>query len=110
TPVRDTRRHARHLGVRFQVRDEVTSMTRSSFVPAALALAFVLTSAPAHAQVVTARGLAARGFGQGATTGFSVVLVLGDSQGGGASESVPASAAKALADLKDFLPYRSYQL
>jgi hypothetical protein len=41
-----------------------------------------------------------------------VVLVLGDLQGGPApaSEAVPAAAAKALADLKDFLPYKSYRL
>jgi hypothetical protein len=42
--------------------------------------------------------------------GFSVVLVLGDMQGGSAPDSVPAAARKALADLKDFLPYKSYRL
>ena len=44
--------------------------------------------------------------------GFSVVLVVGSLQGTAASssESVPESAKKALADMKDFLPYKRYQL
>ena len=46
----------------------------------------------------------------GATYGFSVVLVLGDMQGGGTPDNVPPAARKALADMKDFLPYKSYRL
>ena len=42
--------------------------------------------------------------------GFSVVLVVGSTQGTDASEGVPAAARKALADMKDFLPYKRYQL
>lgn len=42
--------------------------------------------------------------------GFSIVLVLGDVQEGAPSDSVPAGARAALADLKDFLPYRSYRV
>jgi hypothetical protein len=42
--------------------------------------------------------------------GFSVVLVLGDMQGTTAADNVPAAARKALADMKDFLPYKSYRL
>lgn len=42
--------------------------------------------------------------------GFSVVLVLGDLQGGTTSDNVPAAARKALTDMKDFLPYKSYRL
>ena len=43
--------------------------------------------------------------------GFSVVLVVGDSQGAaGANDTVPEAARKALADMKDFLPYKRYQL
>jgi hypothetical protein len=43
--------------------------------------------------------------------GFSVVLVVG-SQGPapGASDTVPLAASRALADMKDFLPYKRYQL
>lgn len=41
--------------------------------------------------------------------GFSVVLVLGSMQTG-AQDDVPAAARKALADMKDFLPYKSYKL
>ncbi|OFW03577.1 MAG: hypothetical protein A3H96_20295 [Acidobacteria bacterium RIFCSPLOWO2_02_FULL_67_36] len=41
--------------------------------------------------------------------GFSVVLVLGSMQPGG-QDDVPPAARKALADMKDFLPYKSYKL
>ena len=45
------------------------------------------------------------------TQGFNVVLVLGDLEGGGAGpDNVPAAARKALADMKDFLPYKGYRL
>src|SRR6476620_1213769 len=40
---------------------------------------------------------------------YSVVLVLGDSQSG-SSDTVPPAARKALADMKDFLPYKGYRL
>lgn len=44
--------------------------------------------------------------------GFSVVLLQGDSQGAPTGDSLPASAGirKALADVKDFLPYKSYKV
>jgi hypothetical protein len=42
--------------------------------------------------------------------GFSVVLVLGDLQGGSTQDNVPPAARKALTDMKDFLPYKSYRL
>lgn len=45
--------------------------------------------------------------------GFSVVLVVGGvgaPAGASASENVPEAARKALADMKDFLPYKRYQL
>jgi hypothetical protein len=45
-----------------------------------------------------------------APQGFSVVLVLGEMQGTGAQETVPPAARKALADMKDFLPYKGYRL
>jgi hypothetical protein len=42
--------------------------------------------------------------------GFSVVLVLGDLQGGNTQDNVPPAARKALTDMKEFLPYKSYRL
>ena len=42
--------------------------------------------------------------------GFSVALVLGDLQGSTKADNMPAAAKKALADMRDFLPYRSYRL
>lgn len=41
---------------------------------------------------------------------FSVVLVLGESQASTIQDNVPAAARKALADMKDFLPYKGYRL
>ena len=56
----------------------------------------------------------ARGWAQGSTSGglqgFGVVLVLGDVQDGPTSDNIPAGARTALADLRDFLPYRSYRV
>ena len=43
--------------------------------------------------------------------GFNVVLVLGDLDAGPVTpDNVPVAARKALADMKDFLPYKSYKL
>ena len=43
--------------------------------------------------------------------GFSVVLLLGDTSPGGESQDpIPAAARRALVDMKDFLPYKSYRL
>jgi hypothetical protein len=42
--------------------------------------------------------------------GFSVVLVLGDIQGATSVDDVPPAARKALTDMRDFLPFKSYKL
>jgi hypothetical protein len=42
--------------------------------------------------------------------GFSVVLVLGDIQGAPTADDVPPAARKALTDMRDFLPFKSYKL
>jgi len=42
--------------------------------------------------------------------GFSMVLVLGDIQSAASSDDVPQAARKALTDMKDFLPFKSYRL
>jgi hypothetical protein len=42
--------------------------------------------------------------------GFSIVLVLGDLQGGPTPDNIPPAARAALGDLKDFLPYKSYRV
>ena len=67
--------------------------------PVVVILALMLVTTPAWAQTPANQ-----------LQGFSVVLVLGDTQEGGATENVPAAARAALADLKDFLPYRSYRV
>jgi len=64
-----------------------------------VAIGLVLTSSSAWAQTSTS-----------ALQGFSVVLVIGDVQDGPTSDNIPAGARTALADLKDFLPYRSYRV
>lgn len=48
--------------------------------------------------------------GQDSPQGFSVVLVLGDSQTSATADTVPPAARRALADMKDFLPYKGYRL
>ena len=83
---------------------------RSSMLSVLATTVLLLAGASAHAQI------ARRGLSMGGgdlvpgLRGFSVVLVQGDLKAGAASDNVPAAATKALADLKDFLPYRNYRL
>jgi hypothetical protein len=42
--------------------------------------------------------------------GFSIVLVLGDLQAATATDDVPMAARKALSDMREFLPFKSYKL
>jgi hypothetical protein len=42
--------------------------------------------------------------------GFSVVLVVADLQASSTPDDVPPAARRALTDMKDFLPYKSYKL
>jgi hypothetical protein len=42
--------------------------------------------------------------------GFSLLLLLGETQGAAQPENISAPARKALADIKDFLPYKSYRV
>jgi hypothetical protein len=42
--------------------------------------------------------------------GFSLLLLLGETQGTGQPDSISAPARKALADIKDFLPYKAYRV
>lgn len=58
---------------------------------------FSLTAGLAFAQNVRVRG-------------YSIVLLLGDTQGSSMPEALSAPAKKALNDVKDFLPYRSYRV
>ena len=65
-----------------------------------VAVTVLLVAAPVWAQAAASNAL----------QGFSIVLVLGDVQDGATSDNIPAGARAALADLKDFLPYRSYRV
>ena len=47
---------------------------------------------------------------QTARRGFSVVLLLGETQGTTSADGLPVPVRKALADVKDFLPYSSYRV
>jgi hypothetical protein len=86
------------------------------FVQSSIALVSVAAlSVPAFAQSRQAppsrkADSPARSGAAGGIQGFSVVLVVGSAQGTGASDGVPEAARKALADMKDFLPYKRYQL
>jgi len=65
---------------------------------AALALAFAMGAARVEAQ--QAKQL----------QGFSLLLLLGETQGATELENISAPARKALADIRDFLPYKSYRV
>jgi hypothetical protein len=88
-------------------------MTRTtrSFITRALIAALAICPATLAAQqsrgTVRKSGPSALGI-----HGFSVVLVVGSLAGSAAasSDAVPDAAKKALADMKDFLPYKRYQL
>ena len=64
----------------------------------AMAVAAVMCATAAHAQ--------------GARRGFSVILLIGENQAAAGGDSLPPAPAvrKALNDVKDFLPYRSYRV
>ena len=51
-------------------------------------------------------------YAQARQNGFSVILLVGDTQPAAVGDGLPPSAAvhRALADVKDFLPYRSYRV
>jgi len=99
-------------------------MKSSTALARILALAMVLPATPLHvrAQQPTSgqpappsgRGSGSRGLGVregwARPQGFSVVLVLGDLRAAAGEEDIPPAARKALTDMKDFLPYRSYRL
>ena len=99
-------------------------MRSSTALARVLALAMVVTATPLHlrAQQATSgqpappsgRGSGSRGLGVreawARPQGFSVVLVLGDLRAVAGEEDIPPAARKALTDMKDFLPYRSYRL
>jgi hypothetical protein len=42
--------------------------------------------------------------------GFSVALVLGEMQGTSSPDTLPAGAKRAITDMRDFLPYKSYRM
>ena len=64
--------------------------------------------------IVTLAGLALVGasaaHAQTRQGGFSVVLLMGETQSTAPSEAPPPAVRKALADVKDFLPYKSYRV
>jgi hypothetical protein len=82
------------------------STSARSFV---FALALSSTAVSAQQTRPSQRPNTAAGLG---IHGFSVVLVVGSlaSTAGAPSDGVPEVARKALADMKDFLPYKRYQL
>jgi hypothetical protein len=48
--------------------------------------------------------------GAPAVYGFNVALILGDLNGSSKADNMPEGAKRALADMRDFLPYKSYRL
>jgi hypothetical protein len=89
----------------------MTTGRRCSILAASVALALPLLGTTPAAQARKAapseRGQTPASMG---VHGFSVVLVVGGMQAAGPTDTVPEAARKALADMKDFLPYKRYQL
>lgn len=81
---------------------------RTAAIVAAVWLGGVAAGPPVAAQPF--KKTVYEGVDTSAIQGFGVALVLGDLQGGASPESLPVGAKKALADLRDFLPYKSYRL
>ncbi len=105
----------------------MSRLDRACTLASTIIAAASLTSSPVFAQTVktTERVQPAQKVSRTVTTerrgqsprsaaaipqGFSVVLVLGDLQGANVADDVPAAARKALTDMRDFLPYKSYRL
>jgi hypothetical protein len=103
------------------------SMQSLSFAACTAVLCATLGAAPAHGQQTvppTARpgastpetptamppGQSRRSERTALPQGFSVVLVLGDIQGVATADDVPPAARKALNDMREFLPFKSYKL
>lgn len=72
-------------------------------------LSVVVALAPSVASAQVAKK-PSESFDSTAIHGFSVALVLGDLQGASTPDNLPIGAKKALADLRDFVPYKSYRL
>ncbi len=71
---------------------------------AALALAAAAgAQAPAPAPVVAPAS-------EGRTLTFQILLLVAETQGSTALEGIPVNAQKAIRDIQDFLPYKSYRL
>jgi hypothetical protein len=84
-------------------------MNLTTFLRSVICTCVCLSTAPASAQP-PGKPSTFDGLSNG-PQGFSVVLVLGDTKGATTvDDSVPPAARKALADMKDFLPYKSYRL
>ncbi len=89
------------------------------------AVTFALAAAPAGAQQAPAEAAPAKKSASSETApakkipdspdptprrGFNVVLLLGDMQGPGYPKPIPEAALRALSDMRDFLPYKGYNL
>ena len=78
-------------------------------IPGAAAL--VITLACANAAAAQHATTGKRDFVSTEISGFNVVLVLGDTEKGRSStEKLPEGAARALKDMGEFLPYKSYRV
>jgi hypothetical protein len=81
----------------------MTGFARLAVCLGAAWLAFPATPVAAQQQPAPPRNAPA-------LQGFSVVLVLGNLQSEQPQDKIPPAARKALTDLKDFLPYKGFQL
>ena len=80
---------------------------------AAIALALGTSAALGHAQEEPLRRISSapvQAQEPKRVQGFSLLLLLGETQGTAQPDNISAPARKALADIKDFLPYKAYRV
>src|SRR5207249_7466621 len=91
-------RDAGRLGLEFQIRLTKGPTTMRTVQIAAIALALGTSAALVQAQEPKR------------VQGFSVLLLLGETQGTAQPDNISPPARKALSDIKDFLPYQSFRV
>src|SRR5262249_37204762 len=116
--VRNARRHADHLGAQL-VKSSVLKGDVMSLRSVGVLICVLVAAAPAAAQqqpkiddVKKAGDLIRKMADDNSkpVLGYSLVLLLGETESAPLPDGLSAPARKALADIKDFLPFKSYRI
>ena len=91
----------------------IDPMVLTSAVLALVVTPMLVPAEPQRGQSATPFQAPAQGTQAPEISGFSVVLVVGETQsssGSGAAQELPAGAQRALSDMREFLPYKHYRV